>query len=401
MKSLVRSLSLAVVAALVAALVAGCPGGGAAKFGAVLPLTGAAKVYGESIQRGIEVAVAQVNADPQQKPKIEIQVLDSGSDPQRAKNLLDQAYDGGAIAAIGGVTSAEALAMVEIADDANRVLLSPSASQPQLTGISSNFYRVFPSDASEGTMMATYARNTLGITRVMVLAKQETYAKGAQEIFRERVIGLGGQVLETLEFPPNTTDFAAFAERVMTVKPEAVYIAAFAEEIVALVRELRREGFTGTILTTSSFSAGETIARAGAEAEKVYFTQTAFDPEQKKPVVESFVAAYRARYSGNPDLYAAHGYDAVRVLVAALKESGSSPTNFWKGMRGIRDFPGVTGTFQFDERGDVKKFPRVYQVQSGKALDLETEREKRLEETRRKMRELEEQLQKLQTQGNN
>ncbi|HSM50650.1 MAG TPA: ABC transporter substrate-binding protein [Thermoanaerobaculia bacterium] len=393
-----RTRRLLVPLALGLAL-AGCQGSNKVKVGVVLPLTGGAEVYGKAIRQGIEIAQERTVASKESQYAIEILWRDSKSDPETAKRLLEAVYDEGAIVAIGGVTSAEALAMVPVADRASRVLLSPSASQPQLSGISSNFYRVFPSDASEGTMMANFARQTLELAKVVVLAKEETYAKGAQEVFRERFTELGGQVVEVLVFPPNTVDFSGLVERVGTVKPDAVYIAAYAGEIVNLVKALRAHGFAGSVLTTSSFSTADAIGQAGPAAEGVYFTQTAFAPTEKNPEVEAFVNAYKAKYRAEPDLYAAHGYDSYRVLLAAMRESGKGASDFWKGMRGISDFPGVTGTFQFDEKGDVKKFPRVFMVREGLVLDLEKAEEARREEIRKKMREIQEELIRLRAQG--
>lgn len=380
-------------------VLAACQGSNKVKVGVVLPLTGGAEVYGKAIRQGIEVAQERAALTKESQYVVEILWRDSKSDPETAKRLLEAVYDEGAIVAIGGVTSAEALAMVPVADEASRVLLSPSASQPQLSGISSNFYRVFPSDASEGTMMANFARQTLSLSKVVVLAKEETYAKGAQEVFRERFTELGGQVVDVLLFPPNTVDFSGLVERVETVSPDAVYVAAYAGEIVNLVKALRSNGFPGAILTTSSFSTTDAIGEAGRAAEGVYFTQTAFAPSEKNPEVEAFVAAYKAKHRTEPDLYAAHGYDAFRVLLAAMQETGPSGANFWKGMRGVNEFPGVTGTFQFDEKGDVKKFPRVFMVREGQVLDLEKEEEARREEIRKKMREIQEELLRLRAQG--
>lgn len=379
--------------------VAACPGGGPTKLGAVLPVTGAAALYGTSIQKGVELAYEQVQQDPK-APKISLTVLDSGSDPERAKQALEQVFDQGAIAAIGGVTSAEALAMVPVADSAGAILLSPSASLPQLTGISSNFYRIFPSDFSEGTVMAKYAFDTLRLKTAVILAKQETYAKGIQEVFADEFRRKGGQILEQVDFPPNTTDFAALADRAVTLKPDAVYVAAYAEEISHLISQLRGMGYTGTILTTSSFAAAATIAKTGAAAEGVLFTQSAFDVVGNlSEHVKSFVAAYRAKYKADPDLYAAHGYDAFNVLVEAIKGGSKTANTFWKGLRNLREYPGVTGIIQFDERGDVSKFPRVYVVAEGRAVDREQERQRQLEEARRKIQEIEDQLRQMK-QGN-
>jgi len=111
------------------------------------------------------------------------------------------------------------------------------------------------------------------------------------------------------------------------------------------------------------------------------------------------VSDYRAKYREDPDLYAAHGFDAVRVLLEAYKLGGTTGLSFWKGMRNIREFPGVTGSLQFDEKGDVAKFPHVYVVRDGKAVDVEELRRQQLDEARQRMREIEAEIRKLQNTG--
>ena len=378
----------------------GCGGGGPTKLGAVLPLSGSAAVYGQAIRKGIDLAAEQVNRDPR-GPKIEILVGDTASDPERAKKELTRVIGAGALAAIGGVTSAEALALVEVADDQNRILLSPSASLPQLSGISTNFFRIFPSDFSEGTVMARYAYDNLSLRTGVILAKQETYAKGIQQVFAEEYQRKGGKILEAIEFPASGGAFEALTERAAMLKPDFVYLAGYAEEVSAMIRDLRGQQYPGLILTTSSIAAATTIAKTGEAAEGAYFTQTSFDTEGAKVPenVKTFVDAFRAKYREAPDLYAAHGYDAVLVLVEAMRQGGDSASAFWKGMRSVHEFPGVTGTLQFDDKGDVAKFPHVYIVTGGKAVDVEAERQRQIEIARQKMIELENELRRLQTAG--
>ena len=68
-------------------------------------------------------------------------------------------------------------------------------------------------------------------------------------------------------------------------------------------------------------------------------------------------------------------------------------------MRNIQEYPGVTGRLQFDEKGDVGKFPHVYVITEGKAVDVEQQRQRQIEEARQKMREIEESLRNLQNPG--
>jgi len=369
-------------------VVAGCAGDETLRFGAVLPLTGDFDIYGQSVKNGVELAFDELRANPAFPYAIDLMVADTGSDPTRAGELAEQQYDAGALAIIGGVTTAEALQMVSVADKNDRLLISPSASSPELTGISKNFYRIFPSDFVEGTKMGNFAAQGLKAETAVILAKEEAYAKGVQEVFQAEFERHGGEVLEVVEFPEGISDFSGLVARVITLNPSAVYLAAYAHEIGSMVESLRAQRFEGRILTTHAFASPEVMAERAAQG--VFLTQPFFDTSSDEPSIQRFVAAYEERFGKRPDLYAAHGYDSVMVLAKGLEEPLRTPSDFWRRMRAIQAYPGVTGTIQFNEKGDVGKFPRVYVVDKGNLRDYETEvaaERQRLLEKLRKLRD--------------
>jgi branched-chain amino acid transport system substrate-binding protein len=370
------------------AILLGCGGGEAVKVGAVLPLTGEWAIYGQPIKNGVELAYNELVEEGDFAFPIELSIVDSASNATTAKEALAELYGGGTVAVIGGATSTEALQMVPVADQYDRVLLSPSASNPELTGISKNFYRVFLSDAREGTTMASFAFSKLGIKSAVILSKEEEYAKGIEVVFANEFERQGGEVLDSIRFPA-TSDVTGLVERVLTLTPEAVYIAAYAPDIARLLTALRGQGYEKYIFTTSAFSAPAVIEQQGEAAEGVFLTQTVFEPDSEEEKIQTFVNAYRESYGVPPDLYAAHGYDAMMVLAEALRTSGPIASDFWKGITSIREFSGVTGMIQFDERGDVQKFPRVYVVEEGNLIDYEAEVEKRRKELLDRLREIE------------
>ena len=390
---MLRTLRLIVCLPLLGAAfvtIAGCSEDKPVVVGAVLPLSGEFALYGEPIRKGIELAFEEMQAREEFPYQMELEIQDSQGDPARASDLLEQLYRDGAPAAIGGVTTAEALAMVEVAEEADRVLLSPSASSPRLTGTSSNFFRVFPSDFLEGTKMGNFVTQTADLDRVVIVAAESPYAKGIQEIFASEVERNAGDVLEVIEYPPNTSELDGVIERVMTLDPQAVYLADYADGIVRLIQGLTERGYDGRILTTSSFATPEAIEQAGEGAEGVILTQSVFEKGSDDAQIQSFIEAYEARWDREPDLYAAHGYDAMMVYAQALIEGGgSAPSEFWRGMRSITGFDGVTGAIQFDEKGDVQKFPRVYIVENGELLDYDRVLEERRQDLSNRMRELE------------
>ncbi|MDX1501861.1 MAG: penicillin-binding protein activator [Thermoanaerobaculia bacterium] len=383
-----RSLA---ICSLVAATSFGCGPGEEIEFAAVLPLTGQYEVYGIEIRKGLELALEELQNDTSYPYQLTLDILDSEGDPGQAAELAAQAYSAGAMAIIGGVTTDEALAMVPVADRNDRILVSPSASSPELTGISKNFYRVFPNDQREGTTMGNFAAVKLEIENVVILAKEDAYARGIQEVFKTEFERNGGQVPDVIQYPPGAADFSGLIDRVLTLDPAAVYVAAYAQDVGAMISELRRRGYVGTILTTSAFASPAVIEQVGEPAEGVFLTQAVFEADSDDEHIAAFVSAFRSKFSLSPDLYAAHGYDALKVLAKALEElERPIASDMWKGMRKIKDFPGVTGTIQFDERGDAQKFPRVYVIESGSLVDYEREVEERRKELLDRLRRLEE-----------
>ncbi len=361
------------------------------KIGVVVPLTGDHQSYGEANRRGIQLAFDEVIADGY-PIELEIEVVDSLSDPTKARELLEAQFEGGAFAVIGGSVSAEAKEMIAGADRFERVLLSPSATSTELTKASRNFFRLAPSDDTAGNKMADFAHRVLELETVAIISEDQSYAQGVQRAFSSAFEKQGGQVVEVIEVPPNTSDFAGLMDRVLTLEPESVYLAGYETGIAAMIGELRRLNFKGRILTTHAFSSPSAIARVGQNAEGVVLTQTVFEPDSDFAHVQSFVRAYREKYDEEPDLFAAEGYDTMKVLAKALEKKHTLASELPRGLWDeIKEFPGVTGSIQFNENGDVRKFPRVYII--GNDLLLH-DYSKRLEENQKKLIEKQKEIQK-------
>ncbi len=387
--------SLLALTLLAVTALSGCRGNDTVRLSAVLPLSGEWQGYGEVIRRGIDVGLQECQADPG-SPSIVMEIRDSQSDPQKAQSLLASEYDEGTWAVIGGVTTGEAQAMITTADEYNRVLLSPWASTSNLTQSSPRFYRVWTSDYREGMKLGEYARKTLKLNDVVTLAADSDYAQGIQTEFVRAFEQNGGKVVETLSYPAATVDFAELVSRVTKHRPDAVYLADYAGVLSQQIELLRQRGFRGHILTASAFATSASITTAGGRGESIYITYPPYDPSHpNSDRLASFVEAYQAQYDDMPDIYAAHGYDAMLVFCQALQNGSDRPTNFWKGLRSLSDLQGATGMLQFDERGDVQKWPRVYRIVEGEAIDHEVwvaaqreQRLRRLQQLRAERRDL-------------
>lgn len=339
--------------------------------GVVLPETGEAAVYGASIKSGLKIAFDDAIAARTAPEGLEVEYRDSASDPAQAASTLGGLYNDGALAVIGGVTSAEANAMIPVADRWERVLLSPSASAPDLAKRSVYFLRVFPSDDLEGVKAADLLAITRGARTALIVQEDNTYSRGLLPVFVGEYRNQGGRVVGSVRTADPGWD-RQVRDVLAGQQPAAVYICGYGDAIIDALRIVRSTGFAGTICTTSALNAASLLQRAGHLAEGVFLPLSGFDAASPQEPTRTFVARYHEVYNMTPDIYAAHGYDAALVCLYALRGLRTrAGSEVQVRMRGLGDQRGVTGPLAFDDYGNIKHYPRSHWIQGGKVEDYD------------------------------
>ena len=346
------------------------------RVGVVIPETGDAAVYGASVKSGVKLAFDHALATRTAPLGLEVVYRNSGSDPARAASAAEAVFESGALAVIGGITSAEAEALIPVADRAACVLLSPSASAPGLARRTRFFFRVYPSDELEGARAADFLVLTRGTQTVLVLQEDNDYTRGLLPVFVAELASRGGRITGSVRLNEGGWE-GQVREMIARHTPEGVYICGYGEAILGALRLLRNLGFRGTICTTSAFSAGSLLARAGSLAEGVFFPLVSLDVTSHEEPVRSFVSRYKATYNLLPDIYAAHGYDAALALLASLEGlqefSGASVA---QRLRALSGTPGVTGPIAFDEDGNIRRTLSNHWIRGGRVEDFDSFRER-------------------------
>jgi branched-chain amino acid transport system substrate-binding protein len=360
-----------ILVALAMTTLAGC--GSKPMVGVLLPTTGAAASYGESMKRGIELAIRQGQADGSLSSSVRWVWGDSGSDPQRAVDEFERLAKEGAHIVIAGTTSDEAKAFLPELERLNVVALSPSASAPGLTKGSRMFFRVFASDELEGRRAGRFLREEQDDATVLIYAEDSEQARGIEPPFRQVFEqAMEGRVVGRVSLSGPAWQQES-ADLLAANNPDAVYIIGYADPTMEVIRHLRERSYPGTICLTSAFYSGKVVEREPALLEGVFFPQPAFDMKDERELVQNFVSSYQSAYGHPPDIYAAHAFDAARIVAHVVKQSPSFETAELRKtlMFAVKEFPGVTGPIQFDERGDVKHNPIMFTIRDGEVLNFE------------------------------
>ena len=352
-----------IVAVLSLAVIAGC--GEERPMGVLLPNTGSAQVYGRAVGEGISLALAEAEERAVLPEGCEIFEVDTTSKPKIAAAELQRLVNEHDVAiVVGGVTTDEAVALIPVVEKNHVVCVSPSAPASDLASRSRYFFRLFATDEVEGSTAARHLFNQRSVHEVVVVTDDSVFTRGIETEFRQHFeFNLGGRVAATIhtgvEFWKKQLSDALHAH-----EPQGIYVVGHGESTLRVLEQLHEIHYGGVRCTTSSLYLTHVISRGGAAAEGVVFPLIAFDVASDDDPVHGFVDRFRNRFGQPPDIYAAHGYDAMRVAIRTMVQAKAQrPTVLRQYMTiGLRDFTGVTGAVAFDERGDVRRYPVMHQI---------------------------------------
>ncbi len=198
-----------------------------------------------------------------------------------------------------------------------------------------------------------------------VLTINNDYGTGLNNVFSKSYQSAGGVVLMNDKFLQGTNDFRTLLAKVKQSSPQCIFIVGYGKELGTLVKQAKELNVSGQFLSTVNFYDPQSIATGGTAVEGVIFSSPVFDPESMNPDVRHFVTRYKERFRQLPDVWAAHGYDALQLVAEAMRKKGVAATDVREGLYEIRDFPGVSGVTTFDSNGDVVKEARFLTVKNG------------------------------------
>jgi branched-chain amino acid transport system substrate-binding protein len=125
------------------------------RVGVLLPLTGDIAVYGNAIKNGIELAYEESPI----KETLKLIIEDDKGETKSAITAFNKLLSDNADVVIGGAMSSAAAAIAPIAQQEKTTLISPTATLPSLSNVGNYFFRLWPSDDYDGSIIANYAYN--------------------------------------------------------------------------------------------------------------------------------------------------------------------------------------------------------------------------------------------------
>jgi len=317
---------------------------------------------GIKMLEGARLAIEEANArGGYLKRKIPFELVisnDNGLWGASGNEIIKMAYKDNVWAIVGTIDGANSHIAIRVALKAEVVMMNTGDTDP--TFIETNIpwvARCIGDDRQQSYLLADYLYRKLGLKRVGVIRSSNRYGRfGVREIL-DGSRRLGNPVPVEMAYPVGTDDFSLQLERLQQANVEAVAHWGDAEDGARVLNAMRAMGMKQPFFACDRCVSDEFLRIAGANAEGVVCAYP-WDPTRKDPKYLAFREAFRQRFGGEPETYAAHAYDGMNMLIWAVQVAGLNRAK-------IRDvlayrtkpWPGVTGEIPLsaclDDLGDV------------------------------------------------
>lgn len=346
------------------------------RIGSVAPLTGAQSHIGKDNDNGARLAIEEINAAGLTlggKPvKLELASEDDAADPKTATNVAQKLVDRGVVAVIGHLNSGTTIPASKIYHDAGIPQISPSATATAYTAQGyATAYRVMANDAQQGKALGQYAVAKLDARRIAIIDDRTAYGQGLADEFEKAAVAAGATVVAREYTSDKATDFTAILTSIKGKAPDLVFFGGMDPQGGPMAQQMQRLGLAARLLGGDGLQNINFIKLAGADAEGVVASSPGL-PLEAMPGGAQFRQKFEARY-GPIQVYAPYAYDAVNILVAAMRRADSAEPARVLAELPRTEHPGVTGPLKFDARGDTAGGAvTLYQVRNGTWAVLET-----------------------------
>lgn len=344
------------------------------KIGFFAPITGPAAADGASAKNAVELGVKDVNASGGIKgKKVELIVYDDRLKAEEAVAIANKLIEKDkVVGVVSGSYSGPTRVSAPIFQKAGMPMVAGYAVHPDVTWDPNAkkpndfmFRNGFLGEV-EGAAAAQFAVKDLKAQKMSMIYMDNDFGRSISAGFAARAEKLGAKILakEMYKFP-GEKDFRPFLTRIKEGNPDVIFAAGYYNEAASIVRQAKELNIKSQILGEEGFDSPKFLEIAGPAAEGVIIA-TNLDRDDPRPLVQNFLKNYKEAYKEDADMVGASSYDALMILVDAIKKAGTDAKAIQKALLETKDYNGLTGKISRFVEGEVVKPVQIQIVKEGK-----------------------------------
>ncbi len=329
--------------------------------------------YGLPTVKAAEFVVKEINAKGGVLGKqVELVVEDDVCKPEVATNTATKLVSQNVKFVIGHICSGATKAALGIYKDAKVIVISPSATNPELTqsGAYPNFYRTIASDDAQAKLEVDYAIGKLKVKKIAVLHDKGDYGKGLAEYAKKFIDESNKAKVVLFEgITPGAVDYSAVVQKIKHSGAEAVIFGGYHPEASSIIAQMRKKKMKTYFISDDGVKDATFIKVAGKYAEGVYATGPR--DTSKNPMTVAANDLFKKTYGADAGAFYLNGYAATLAVLNAIQKAGSTDYDAVSKALTTQLVETPLGKIKFDKRGDAVGVGfSIYQVQKGNYVEI-------------------------------
>jgi branched-chain amino acid transport system substrate-binding protein len=361
---------------------------------ALLPTSGRHSQFGTEVYNGIKLALEK-GKETLGLTSVGLIVIDSETDKALLRFQLAEAIsEYKPLAVIGPLFSKDLPLIAELAEKTETPFLTPTAALADVRRLGTFLFNTSTSFFQQAHRLADYAVQYLGYSRFCILYPDTSYGQELARLFAQEVKQFGGEIVAIESYKETDTDFGAQIKRLkaedlkrhgraktvpmskggvrVVYEPgfDAVFLPGRSSQIGLLTSQLLFYDVKVGFLGNSTWNAPDLLRFADRTIEGDIFVD-GFFADSPNPAIHDFVVRYRLRHQVDPTSFAAHAYDAARLVLEAVARGATSGRAIRDLLTRSPDLPALSGPAAFGPTGTLDRRLFVIEVKKGRFVQVD------------------------------
>ncbi len=308
----------------------------------------------DGMSEGLGLAQEEINSRGIRGKRIRLLLRDDHLDREESRSIaVDFARTPGMAATIGYYDDNFAVRASAIFEESRLLHIVIGANNTYMTGRGFRYLiRTVLPGALIGRKLARLCLER-GYRKFASIAEDGPFGEDLAYQFETELDTADAQMVYKASYVRGKVDFRETVDALKATQADVIIFAGLEAEAAAFIKAARGMGLN-TPIVGSFDDLPELHKVPEAVLEGVMF-YSLYNVDSPSPENRAFVAKYRRRFGRAPGVYAAQGYDALRILAKAVETTGSTNSlDLSYAIRFMDRWEGVNGPYQFDSNGELK-----------------------------------------------
>jgi ABC-type branched-subunit amino acid transport system substrate-binding protein/predicted negative regulator of RcsB-dependent stress response len=361
---------------------------------AMIPTSGRHSPFGTEVYNGMKLALEK-GKETLGLTSVGLVVIDSETDRGLLRFQLSETIaEYKPLAVIGPLFSRDLPLVAELSEKTETPFLTPTAALADVRRLGTYLFNTSVSFFQQAHRLADYAVQYLGYTRFGILHPDTAYGQELARLFAQEARQFGGEIIAVESYKETDTDFGLPIKRLknedlkrhgrtktvpmskggtrVVYEPgfDAVFLPGRSSQIGLLTAQLLFYDVKVGFLGNSTWNSPDLLRAADRTIEGDVFVD-GFFADSADPTIHDFVVRYRLRHQTDPTSFAAHAYDATRVVLDAVTKGATSGRAIRDQLMRSPDLPALSGPAAFGSNGMLDRRLFVIEIKKGKFVQVD------------------------------